>query len=316
MDNRDRYRELAEVKKEIPVFSQPWWLDAVCGTNRWDVLLAETNGQISGALPFYRSRRAFFDVIAMPPFTQNLRLWLRYPDSQKSEKRLSHEKSVITELIEGLPPFDYFAVNFYHALTNWLPFHWKGFRQSTRYTYVIESLEDLDAVFLRFSHAKRKNIKRAEKTLALGPEFTAGELYDHHVLTLGKQGDKIQYGLSMLERIHEAAYSRGHGKVFTAVDRQNRTHAAIFVVWDDRQAYYLISSIDPDYRTSGAATFLIKQAIIHVSAKTKQFDFEGSMDERIENSFRQFGTTQKPYLRISRTRSRLLQFRQFLRDVA
>ncbi|NQT14861.1 MAG: GNAT family N-acetyltransferase [Planctomycetes bacterium] len=316
MDNRDRYRDLAKAAEQIPVFSQPWWLDAVCGKNCWDVVLAETNGQITGALPLYRSRRMFFDAITMPPFTQNFHLWLSYPNSQKSEKRLSYEKSVITELIEGLAPFDYFAMNLYHALTNWLPFHWKGFTQSTRYTYVIESLADLDAVFQRFSHAKRKNIKRAEKTLSLGPELTASEFYDHHVLTLGKQGDRVHYSLPLLESILEAAYSRDRGKVFTAVDRQNRMHAAIFVVWDERQAYYLISSIDPEYRASGAATFLIKQAIIHVSSRTRQFDFEGSMNEGIENSFRQFGTIQKPYFRISQTRSRLLQFRQFLRNVA
>jgi len=316
MDNRDKYRNLCKVERQIPVFSQPWWLDAVCGKNGWDVSLAESNGHIMGALPFYRSRRMFFNVLAMPPLTQNLQLWIRYPSSQKHEKRLSHEKSIITELVEHLPPFDYFRMSFYHTMKNWLPFYWKGFSQSTRYTYVIEDLEDVDTVFERFSHAKRKNIKRAEKTLTLGPELTANEFYDHHTMTLGKQGDRIAYSRALLERIHEAAYSCGCGRVLTAVDGQNRVHAAIFVVWDERQAYYLISSIDPKYKASGAATFLIKQAIVHVNTKTKQFDFEGSMIEGVENSFRQFGTIQKPYFQISKIPSRLLLFRRFLQDAA
>jgi hypothetical protein len=314
MDNRDKYRTLCEAETLIPVFSQPWWLDAVCGENGWDVCLAERNGHVVGALPFYHLRRMFFNVIMMPHLTQNFQLWIRYPDSLKPEKRLSHEKSVVTELIDQFPPFDYFRRSFYHTLTNWLPFYWKGFRQTTCYTYTIEDLRDLDTVFRRFSHAKRKNIKRAEKILTLGPELTAREFYRHHQMTLGKGGAKVSYPLDLLERIHGAAYSRGRGKVFTGVDGQQRIHAAIFVVWDERQAYYLISSIDPDYKASGAATYLIKQAIVDVSTKTKQFDFEGSMIERVENSFRQFGTTQKPYFHISQIRSPLLSIRQYLRD--
>jgi hypothetical protein len=314
MDNRGKYRDLCKAEGLIPVFSQPWWLDAVCGEDGWDACLAERNGHVVGALPYYHFRRMFFNVITLPPLTQNLQLWIRYPDSTKRDKRLSHEKSIVTELIEQFPPFDYFRMSFYHTLTNWLPFFWKGFKQTTSYTYVIEDLKDLDAVFRRFSHAKRKNIKRAEKTLTPGPELTAGEFYRHHQMTLGKSGAKVSYSLPLFERIHEAAYSRGCGKVFTGVDSQHRIHAAIFVVWDKRQAYYLVSSIDPDFKASGAATYLIKQAIIHVSTRTQRFDFEGSMIEGVENSFRQFGTVQTPYFHISQIRSPLLSLRQYLRD--
>jgi hypothetical protein len=237
----------------------------------------------------------------MPGQTQNFMLWINYTDSTKPEARLSKEKQVITELIQQLPAFQLFSLNFYHSLTNWLPFYWQGFSQTTRYTYVIDDLTDLAAVFARFSHAKRKNIKRAERILQLGPELSAQQLFDHHVMTLEKEGKKINDDYGLLDRILEATRARGCGKVFTAVDSAMRVHAAIFVIWDTVQAYYLISSIDPEYRASGAASFLIKNAIKDMSLRTRRFDFEGSMIEGVENSFRQFGTAQVPYLQILKT---------------
>jgi len=37
------------------------------------------------------------------------------------------------------------------------------------------------------------------------------------------------------------------------------------------------------------------------------FDFEGSMDENVENSFKQFGTEQVPYFRIIKEKSQLFK---------
>lgn len=251
--------------------------------------------------------------IGMPQLTQNVKLWIKYTDSNKPESRLSQEKSVITELIQQLPAFDSLSLNLYHSLTNWLPFYWRGFSQTTRYTYVIDNLTDLEAVFGSFSHAKRKNIKRAEALLKAGPELGAREFFEHHEMTLAKGGEKIQYEYMLLKNIFKAASAHHCGKVFTAVDLQMRIHAAIFIIWDSVQAYYLISSIDPDFRDSGAATYLIKRAIEHVSPFTKRFDFEGSMIEGVENSFRQFGTVQVPYFQVWKKQS--MSVRQMIRGI-
>jgi len=57
---------------------------------------------------------------------------------------------------------------------------------------------------------------------------------------------------------------------------------------------------------------LVKEIIKYVSNYTNKFDFEGSMIEGIENSFRQFGAIQKPYFAISKTTSRFLKIGQAL----
>jgi len=45
---------------------------------------------------------------------------------------------------------------------------------------------------------------------------------------------------------------------------------------------------------------VIWEAIKFLVNKTRSFDFEGSMVEGIENSYRQFATTQKPYFLIEK----------------
>lgn len=72
------------------------------------------------------------------------------PYPGKYANRLSEEKQLMTELTEQLPRFDLFRQNFHYSITNWLPFYCKGFQQTTRYTYRLSDLSDLDAVWAGF----------------------------------------------------------------------------------------------------------------------------------------------------------------------
>ena len=191
-------------------------------------------------------------------------------------------------------------MNFRYNFTNWLPFYWAGYGQTTRYTYVIPNLTDLNRVFSEFNHSKRKNIKKAEKLVSVCTDLPAKELYANHVLTLSKQGEQIAYNFDHLKRIYDAAYKNGCGKTWYALDDQENLHAAIFVIFDNKSAYDLISTIDPDFRNSGAATLLVRDAIAYVSQYTNRFDFEGSMIRGVENSFRKFGARQTSYFSISK----------------
>ena len=131
-------------------------------------------------------------------------------------------------------------------------------------------------------------------------------------MTLSKQNEKISYSFDLFERIYKAGYRKNAAKTIYATDIDGNMHAALFVIWDSQSAYNLISTIDPDFRNSGAATLLVKEIIKYVSTQTKKFDFEGSMIEGVENSFRQFGAVQKPYFTIYKTNSRLLTIKQNL----
>lgn len=136
-------------------------------------------------------------------------------------------------------------------------------------------------------------------------DLPAEEFYANHLMTLEKQGERITYDFDVFKRIYDAAHRSRAAKTWYALDAKNNIHAAILVVFDRHSAYYLISTIDPGFRSSGAATLLVRDAISYVSKYTKRFDFEGSMIAGVEQSFRRFGAILTPYFSLHKDNRRL-----------
>jgi hypothetical protein len=55
MSNKQRYIQFCTEHPDIPVFSQPWWLDAVC-PDQWDVILIEKSNRIIASFPYYKTK--------------------------------------------------------------------------------------------------------------------------------------------------------------------------------------------------------------------------------------------------------------------
>ena len=308
----DRYRELSALDPSIPLFCRPFWLDAVCGADGWDVALVDRGGVVVGALPYRSRSRLGFTLVEMPILTQFMGPWLSPPAGQKSHSRLSFEKEVMTELIDQLPPFDFFRQNFHLAVTNWLPFHWKGFQQTTRYTYVLDDLTDLKTVFSEFRSNIKTDIRKAQKSVRVVESEDLRKFYAVNQLTFDRQSREPPYELALLERLDAACKPRHCRRLLFAEDARGAVHAAIYVVWDEQSAYYLLGGGDPKLRGSGATSLLLWEAIQHAATVTKRFDFEGSMVEPIERFFRAFGAAQKPYFQISKIASRRMRVRRMV----
>jgi GNAT superfamily N-acetyltransferase len=299
-DPMEEWDQFVETSPQGCIFCKSWWLEAVA-PGVFEILVVRKGGQIAAGMPLVRYRLYGLEAIHMPLLTQTLGPLLA-PTSGNYEKRLSAETDLLTELIGRIPRVAHFTAFCHHSLTNWLPFYWAGYQQTTRYTYVIEDLSDLDAVFAAFAHSKRKNIKKAEQAVTVHEDMPLEDFYRHHKMTLAKQGDVIFYSLDLFRRIHQATYSRGVGKTWYAVGEDGAVQSAIFVVLDAKSAYYLISTIDPAYRNVGSATLLVRDAIKYVATRTCRFDFEGSMVQGVEHSFRKFGAVQKPYFNITQNK--------------
>ncbi len=317
MGNKEKYRELCKREQSIPVWNKDWWLDAVCGDD-WQVLTVEKGDEIVAALPYVITKGKFgLRQITMPKLTQTLGIWTKYPDGQKYVTRISYEKEIYSNIIEQLEDLrvTYFHQNFSHKVTNWLPFFWKGYEQTTRYTYIIDDLTDIDNIFKNFNSYKRKSIRKAEKKLTVDFDMSSKDFYKHHMKTLESNGQKINYSLEKFQSIYDLSYKNNSGKTFYCYDSSNHIHAAIFIILDSGSAYYLICSVDVDFKGSGANDLLIFEAIKYASNKTKVFDFEGSMIEGVEMSCRNFGGKQVPYFCISKTYSPYLMIDDGLKKI-
>lgn len=285
------------------IFQQPWWLEAVA-PGRWREIVLRREGEVVARLPYVMKKKYGLKLITMPKLTQTLGPWLKISEGRYF-KQISRRQEWLIDLINELPPHDYFLQYFHYSITDWLPFYWKGFTQTTYYTYIIEDLNNLDRNFFNFEHSKKKNIKKAEKLVIVCEDLSSDAFYANHVLTLKKQGKVISYSYDLFRRIYEASYAHNSGKTWFAKDNKGNIHAAIFVIFDQNSAYYLVSSIDPEFRNSGASTLLLRDAIKYVSQFTNRFDFEGSMIKEVANSFRKFGSIQKHYFQIAQMNRRM-----------
>jgi hypothetical protein len=301
----DAYRALTP---SLPLFCRDYWLDALA-PGAWDAVVVERGGQTIGALPFVKHTQLGFHYLQMPTLTQFLGPWISYPAGQKQHSRLSHEKEVFTALIEQLPSHDYFEQNFHHSITNWLPFHWKGFGQTTRYTYTLDDLTDLPMVFANFRSNIKTDIKKAQRSVRVVVSEDLERLFRVNKMSFSRQNKQQPYSLATLRRLDAALSSRNQRRILLAEDASGAVHAGVYLVWDERMAYYLMSGGDPDLRSSGATSLLVWEAIRHAATVTRGFDFEGSMIEPIERVFRAFGATQRPYSRISKVSSPKMRLR-------
>ncbi len=285
------------------IFRQPWWLDAVA-PGRWGEVVVNKGGELAARLPYVLKERFGLTVLTMPPLTQTLGPWLR-PSEGKYAKRLAVEKDLLAELIDKLPPHDRFSQSFHFSITNWLPFYWRGFSQTTRYTYRLEDLGDGDKLWDEFAENVRRAVRKAEKTVSVHADLDIDEFIKLNELTFSRQKMETPYTRDLVRRLDAACAERKARKIFYAIDSGGRVHAAVYIVWDRDSAYNLMLGSDPETRGSGASTLVMWDAIKFAATVTRSFDFEGSMIESVERSFRSYGARQVPYFHISRVSRRM-----------
>lgn len=303
---KERYRALCQTEISIPLFSRDWWLDTVCGADKWEVLWIEENKQVQATMPLYIPHKG---IISMPPFTQTLGPWFApVSEDTKYTSNLSRRQVLCGEFIEELKEYPHFLQNFHYDITDWLPFYWNKYQQSTRYTYLINDLNNTEKVWEEMSRHTRRNILKARDKyqIQIKKGIEINEFLSVFRKTFERQGLSPKHE-KILVRLVEKCREREQGDLWGGYDTNGNLHAAIFVAWQESSAYYLAGGGDPAYRESGAHSLLMWEAICYTSGKSKRFDFEGSMIRGVERFFRDFGAVQTPYFTISKGNLNLLQ---------
>lgn len=316
MNSKEKYRDFCRTEDCIPVFSKDWWLDSVCGKDGWDVIVIEKGGSIIASMPYQIKKGLLTTSITMPTLTQTLGVYIKYPSEQSYYKKLSYEKEIINNVILKLPKHSFFSQRFHHRFSNWLPFFWKGFKQTTRYTYIIENIisKDLD-VFC--SSSRKRRIKKAKKlgvTVFENKTKNIDKFYDLVQMTFKRQGMATPYSKHMVEKIYEKGLKEKSIRIYYA-EYEKEIIACNLLVFDKNTVYYLIGGINPKYKDIGAMDLIQYESIKFALNEEKCFDFEGSMVESIEQYFRSFGAVQKPYFHIHKTTSNLLTTISFLKNI-
>jgi len=298
--SKEKYHNLCLTEENIPIFSRDWWLDTVCGKNGWDVLLSENHG-LKSAMPLYIPKKG---VISMPDFTQTMGIWFgKESADMKSVTCLERRQAICRDFIKQISDYKVYMQNFDTAFTDWLPFYWADYSQTTRYTYRLLNIADSEMLFRNMSIQTRRNLRHANNyPVIVKQHIDIEDFIDIIKLTYKQKKVQCIPCYDTLRNLIRVSREHLQGDIFGGYDLDGNLHAVAFVVWQPSSAYYIAGGGDPAFRHSCAHSLVMLEAIKYTSQYTNVFDFEGSMIQGVERFFREFGAVQTPYFRISKGR--------------
>lgn len=202
-----------------------------------------------------------------------------------------------------LPPHKSFMVQYSKDFTDWLPYYWQGYSQTTRYTYRIDLSPGIDVVRMAIRPDAMKKIRKAERDGLRCTSATVDDLLRLCRISMSRQEAK-GFAAETLQRLAEVAIERHAGEIVGCEDSEGRLLAAVFLAHDHNTAYTIASGQIREGQGRNAGAFALYEAIWRACEMEgiHTFDFEGSMLEGVEGFFRSFGGIQIPYFRLSKGR--------------
>lgn len=299
MSNKEKYIKFIETVY-VPIYSQPFWLDAICLPENWDVWLYQVNDIVLAAMPYYFECRNGYKYITKAPLTQNNGIIFRVDSNAKLETRAKFEERVIdaaNDFIESLK-LDVYEQQYHYSFTNWLPFYWHRYTEITRYTYVIENTKNLELIWDNFSKEYRKNIRKGYRNCKIKEGLDKCLFWECHMKIFEKQNLECPFSYELWERLYKVTQERDCSKIIYAVDEYDNILSILFLVWDKESVYQLLGGSMPEYQYLQSYNVLTWEGIKLAAELGKKYDFEGSVIKRISKSMREFGGEPKPYFRI------------------
>lgn len=186
--------------------------------------------------------------------------------------------------------------------TDWQPFRWEGFRQTTRYTYRFPSLADPDALYRSSARLRRRYDKEVEAACLVDEHLSLDDFVPFHIDYYCRRGERDWIPEALIRNVVSESLSRKQGLLWGLRRRSDGAlMAAWFVAYDRQCAWSLLLAIGSE-APHGSMSYLIWQMLRRLSSLTQSFDFEGGMDANLAFFYSSFGTVQTPYHCIYKTR--------------
>ena len=281
-------------------------METVCYGKQWSVLLSEqANGFIDGALPFLIGSKMGLHYVLQPELTQYNGPWFHHHPLTGDPVEFEHR--VAEDLLSQLEKLhlSVYLQRFSPEVTDWLPFYWHGYKQTTRYTYRFDPLPDVATLATLADRGRKRQLETARKAYTVDRQVGVEEFVALHADYWERRCGRDNLSREFLRRVVTTAMTRGQALIYGLRDADNQLVAARFVVYDDRCAYALLSAMRPD-TLRNSMTLLVWTLLEDLHGRTQAFDFEGSMDQGIEHFYRSFGARQVPYFEVSRFANPLL----------
>jgi len=308
--NQAQRQEYIRFEEEnfVPFHQKLSVLEPVCHSGELSLVSYYEGDKLCALLPYYLKKKLAYTYITHPPMIK----WMGPMISEGCQDK----KKAISNLFDQLPNVAYFEQNFaYNIDKEDLPKAWQE-NFIEQYSYRIEDITDLDAVFQGIYADYRNNkIKKASEILEIKQDGTIDEFIDVHHQSFTRQGIDFPVSRQALKKHIENLLEQKMANLMFARDKDSNTHSVALLVWDDKTAYFHMAGDDINLRKSGSGIFIAWQAIKYASEQLglRSFDFEGSMLTNVERVRKRFGAQRKYYGKIKRYNSHSFKLLQTLK---
>ena len=301
--DKQQYITWAASMEDLPIFFRPWYLDEVCFNCVWNVILLTTDSEKNeGVLVYFTTKIYGHKVMIMPPLTPFGGIWIPPLSATKQVYKIRKESQIVSRLLEELPTDAVlYRQSFRYEFKNWLPFYWKGFEQTTRYTFIIP---DLESWSLNDTATNVRNkINKASSFLSVSMDDDPEIVYLQTADVLNRKGIRLSWPEGFFTALDKAVCENAARLILTVKDAEQQVHASSYIIIDKDTAYLMMLGSDPALRQSGAIPLVIYHSILEASKQVNRFDFEGSCMESLFDLFSGFGGEMTPFHNIYRTKN-------------
>lgn len=281
-------------------------MDAVCLKGDWDVIMEkDEEGGLAGVLVYHYRRYYGFNLILMPPMTAYNGIHIIYPKGKSDYSLVSYQYKVSEALISRLPKHSLYYQQYHTAYDNWLALYWKGYKETTRYTYILDGEQSKASATKELRDNLRRSIKNAEKACHI-EEVDFDTYWREAKLSFETKKRPIPINKQALENLCANLCPEGKMKIRACKNKETGKYLSGAVMAEDSNTIYYVSGFHhADVKPSGSMAHVIWDSIFS-SDKTK-FDFEGSIIKEVEFYFRSFGGKLTPHYRIFNVPNPLLR---------
>ena len=170
------------------------------------------------------------------------------------------------------------------------PFISAGYSISLRYTYRID-LSDLAIVWSNMTDKRRNDIRKAERDgCTIDNEGSMQDMASLYSGTFQRKGRAARFN-ELADRRDKMLSADNQRRCFLARDRSGEVVAGIYMVWDEKCAYYLYGGYGVTAAHRGAGALAIWEAIRYAGSALglSRFDLLGGGLGPIEQFMRDFG---------------------------
>ncbi len=193
----------------------------------------------------------------------------------KPQSRLIKRLSILRELIDSLPPFDFFDQTLDGELIDGLAFQDRGFQVKPQYSFVIDCTQDEDTLWEGLQSKTRQHIRRASEKFSVEEVEDPFDFIDFYTKNLQARGGRNYIDFSTFPQVFWQSRTQVSGEILCARWQNGAPAAMVFLVWGYGTMYYTLSTRAGHADDNGSVSLLIWSAIKRAWSRGLKFDLDG-----------------------------------------